>query len=160
MSKMQNVMNNFIFVVLTLILFSTPVHGFDDVDTHPRITRKSINNSSLGAYLKLNMGLVDGDDTQFKKTNNNTFRKQSVFEWLQQGSTDEDNPMCKAMNHFHDPLKPWSESYMTDVPWVFQLCSAAGWSHQYSNVTWATGHWSPGGTSENLGTLVLRMLSS
>ena len=52
------------------------------------------------------------------------------------------------MNHFHNPLLPWGQSYMTDVPWVFQVCSATGWSHQYSNVTWATGYLSlpPTGT--------------
>jgi hypothetical protein len=54
--------------------------------------------------------------------------------------------MCRASNHFHNPLKSWDQSYMSDAPWFINAyCSS--WQPIYSNITWATGYLSPDGST-------------
>lgn len=68
------------------------------------------------------------------------------MKWLQKGSADEDSPVCRASTHFHDPLKPWKDSYVTDSPAIIQFwCNDVPpvWP-QYSNITWATSYESKG----------------
>lgn len=66
-----------------------------------------------------------------------------IINLLRQGSTEEDSPICRASNHFHDPLKLWGFSAMTDVWSAGTLCRSDGWIPTYSNVTWATGFLDP-----------------
>ncbi|MBI3354673.1 MAG: hypothetical protein HY034_07290, partial [Nitrospirae bacterium] len=67
---------------------------------------------------------------------------KQIIQWLSDGSELEDSPMCRASNHFHNPLKDWSSSYMSDEPWWLDLYCFS-WSPWYSNVTWGTGYLSP-----------------
>ena len=124
-----------------LIVFNLSItFGFDDQKTHPKITEKVVSDiSSLNAYLKMSLGFAKGIDSRFPSDSQDPNR--SIIELLKQGSTDEDSPMCRASNHFHNPLNniPWNESYMSDEPlWLDTWCSS--WSPWYSNVTWATGY--------------------
>ena len=49
----------FLNIVFALCL-SYSTFAFDDVDTHPRITNKAIENTNLDNYLIQNLGLKDG----------------------------------------------------------------------------------------------------
>lgn len=110
-----------------LILFTTlNALGFDDADTHPRITEKATKITLLNDFLLTNLSFTNGYKTIIMKTKNNTYVTKDVLNWLRDGSKEEDHPTCKAMNHFHNPLLPWDQSFMTDVPWVRSVCALDG----------------------------------
>ena len=121
------------YLIWLSLTFST-VWAFDDQDTHPRITEKSVSNSNLDKYLNKNLGFTSGSLS--------IVNGKPIIKVLREGSTDEDSPLCRPSNHFHNPLKPWDQSYMTDQPWWLDLyCSS--WNPRYSNVAWGTGYISP-----------------
>ncbi|MCI5142717.1 MAG: hypothetical protein D3909_13540 [Candidatus Electrothrix sp. ATG1] len=59
--------------------------------------------------LKYQLGFKD-DDVKLSKGQH----IYPIAEWLELGSKKEDDPMCRAANHFHDPWKPWDKSELTD----------------------------------------------
>ena len=125
--------------IVFLLCLSYSTFAFDDVDTHPRITNKAIENTNLDKYLIQNLGLKDGLKTKLPSGG-----KDSIVDWLKKGSTDEDSPICRASNHFHNPLKSWEQAGVSDQPsLISDWCSLTGYSTKYSNVTWATGYLGP-----------------
>jgi hypothetical protein len=97
-------------------------HGFDDKITHPQITRSAVRASILDSFLRNNLGLSNGIQSQIRSTSGTT---QNVGDWLDDGSTLEDSPPCRASNHFHNPLKPFTESAVSDLD-VFHLFCGGG----------------------------------
>lgn len=102
-----------LFLLLVIIVFSTSVNSlaFDHEKTHRRLTEKAIESSKFkdAAYLENNLNLPNGVETSLQGI--------TIQEWLRRGSSFEDEPECRASNHFHNPLKPWSDSGMSDQPW-------------------------------------------
>ena len=122
--------------LIWLSLSITSVWAFDDQDTHPRITEKSVSNSNLDKYLNKNLGFTSGSLS--------IVNGKPIIKVLREGSTDEDSPICRASNHFHNPLKSWDQSGVSDQPSLISgWCSLTGYSTKYSNVIWATGYLSP-----------------
>lgn len=130
----------FIGLFLIIICFVKNTAAYNDKITHPDITKKAAENSQLDQYLKNNLGLQNGIATKFSFNN----ELKTITKWLREGAELEDDPICRASNHFHDPLKLWSESGMSDEPgWLDMYCYF--WSPWYSNITWATGYEEQGG---------------
>jgi len=136
-------MKKFSFLILVIAIL-LPMKGFawDDKKTHPRITEKAVLNSNLDAYLQNNLGFIKSEDPNQTGT---LFKGKYVTELIQKGSVLEDDPACRASNHFHNPLKNWGTSGLTDTWWPVDLwCYGLGLG-QYppdeisSNITWATG---------------------
>ena len=117
--------------------------GYDDQIAHPEITGKAVSDvSNLNAYLKTSLGFSKGLDTHLPS--DSTDPNKTILKLLTAGSTAEDSPSCRASNHFHDPLKAWGESGMSDEPWwLNRKCSS--WSPWYSDIIWATGQETKGG---------------
>jgi hypothetical protein len=71
---------------------------------------------------------------------------KEIVEWLQYGAKMEDDPACRASNHFHDPYMHWSQAGLTDTQWLVGLYCWGFGMGQYpfsdisSNLTWATGY--------------------
>jgi hypothetical protein len=125
-------------ILLILICFPLNALSYDDQETHPKLTEKAVKKSNLNSYLISNLSITEGIDKSFTGGNKN----YSILKWLMEGAKLEDSPNCRASNHFHDPTKTWSLSYMTDQSsWLDYECSA--WKPWYSNVTWATGFLAP-----------------
>jgi hypothetical protein len=117
------------YLIWLSLTFST-VWAFDDQDTHPRITEKSVSNSNLDKYLNKNLGFTSGSLS--------IVNGKPIIKVLREGSTDEDSPICRASNHFHNPLKSWEQSGVSDQPSLISgWCSLTGYSTKYSNATWA-----------------------
>jgi len=78
---------------------------------------------------------------------NNGSKIRTITLWLEDGSREEDEPNCRAANHFHDPLKSWETSQLTDPIWaVDRFCEATTrFRTKYSNISWATGIRNPAG---------------
>lgn len=133
-----------LLICCIIICYANTAMGFDDQITHPKITEKGVRDiSGLGAYLRTVLGYRDGVETRFPSDSHDT--RSSVVELLKKGSTDEDSVpnICRASNHFHDPLKIWSESYVTDYPLLNTACNYPPFTTRYSNITWATGYLAP-----------------
>jgi hypothetical protein len=126
------------------MFFSKNIFAYDDKVTHPDITERALQVSQLEQYLINNLGFKDGFETKFPSVNPN----DAIIDLISKGSTDEDTPMCRASNHFHDPTKSWDQSYVTDQPWWISMwCDVTtGYSTKYSNITWATNFESRGGS--------------
>ena len=142
-------MNRKIFILrlisfIIFILFSNS-DAYDNKTTHRDITKTAALplQSNLDTYLKRNLGIPAGIDEKI--------RGKKIIDWFADGSEyeDDDNadsfsllPQCRAVNHFHDPLKSWDQSYMTDQPWYVDVW-CWDWKPIYSNITWATSYLSP-----------------
>lgn len=101
----------------------------------PRLQKRAVNNSVLENYLITNLSLQDGLKTKLPQGGDKT-----ILRLIQDGSTAEDAlDMCRAVNHFLDPTKPWDVAGMSDQPW-FISCNCNSWKPFYSAVTWATGY--------------------
>ncbi len=140
MNKKIIIILNIAFIVFALSTYS---NAYDNLITHKDITRKSVPYSDLDNYLNQNLGI--------KKGYKEVIKGKQIIEQLTDGSEYEDYnipqggsflPQCRAVNHFHNPLLPWDQSYMTDQPWwVNEWCW--DWKPIYSNITWATSYLSP-----------------
>jgi hypothetical protein len=128
-----------IVIIIMCCLTSAVAYCFDDEQTHPLLTDRTISNSLLSSYLVNHLGFSEGIDKQLTTYWFPT--SKSIKKWLQKGSTDEDSPVCRASTHFHDPLKAWDKSYVSDSPaYISAWCQSIppAWT-PYSNITWATG---------------------
>jgi hypothetical protein len=134
-------MKKIIFITILIIwicIIYKNVSAYDDQVTHRKITEKAIGFSNIENYIIRVLGLSRGLITTFPDTSDN-----SIKYWLMEGSKLEDQPLSRAANHFHNPLKPWNESYVTDSALVSVSAWLTGWTPLYSNVTWATGYLTP-----------------
>ena len=117
--------------VFIAVYMSTLAHAFDNIKTHPEITDRSVGFSQLDTTLKKTLAITDGI--------NATLNSVKVINWLVAGSTAEDTPLCRAKNHFHNPLKDFTQSGVTDLDGGHIFCGPGA----YSNVTWGTGFTGP-----------------
>ena len=127
----------FLFIIAAALI-SGNVSAFDNEVTHPDLTDRAIRSSKLSDYLKDTLNLPKGAETIVEDL--------TLEEWIERGSTLEDEPPCRASNHFHNPLEPWTESYMSDQPWFINLwCSGGEYppGNIKSDVHWATGYTAP-----------------
>ena len=128
-----------VFVTSSLLILTIgPAGAFDDIDTHPRITRASIRGSSLDASLKNELAMGEGVLTVLRPRSGNG---QSIQRWIEDGSRLEDNPTCRATNHFHNPLKPFTSSGLEDEGFLVKFGCGSG--PGLSSVTWGTRFTSP-----------------
>ncbi len=122
------------------IFISVQAKGYDEENTHPRMTESAIQSSKLNNYLMQNLGFSEGYNTPFTKVLNSNSINKRILQWLSDGSKEEDAPLGRASNHFHNPLKPWDQSYVTDSALQSIYSTLTGWTPLYSNITWATGY--------------------
>ncbi len=130
--------------VLILVAMATPPHfadGFDDITTHVQLTAVSTLRSSVDRVLKTELGLRAGSAADLRSGGG---RSQTVAEWLQIGSRLEDEPPCRAGNHFHNPLRPFTTSQVSDRPdFINFWCGFTEFTPIRSNVMWSTRFVSP-----------------
>lgn len=129
-------------------------YGFDDQTTHPLITERAIDLSTLDATLRNTLSFSMGKNTVLAAfPGAPPGPGQSIARWLQTGSTREDNPTCRASNHFHNPLKEYTAAGLTDLPDAFRdYCAGQGFSPIRSSATWGTKYTSPNQRESSLTT--------
>ena len=99
-----------------------------DVTEHKAIDDWILEHSvgfNFDQYLKQSLGIDGGmkDDSIHHVTNIAwlTFMDyKSPQELIAKGGMEEDSPVWRCVNHFHDPLKPWDKAAWTRVSWCFQ----------------------------------------
>ena len=129
MKKIALISLMYLFILNNNLLFA-----HEDKVIHPKITETAAINSTLDSNLKNNLNFANGIKTKLP-SNGGMF----ILEWLKEGSTAEDSPMCRASNHFHDPTKPWISAAMSDSPWWIDYLACRSYTPYSSTVTWATG---------------------
>lgn len=155
-----------VLLLIGILLLSSQIEAFDNIETHPKITEQAIKNSRLEVVLTDRLGLTGL---------NEAINNKPILKWITEGARDEDIPACRASNHFHDPIKnmglsdviysaadpcgilmpgpiifPCSPAAINIGRGFLAYCAAEGalsgrsyipWS---STVTWATGYISAG----------------
>jgi len=106
--------------ILIICLFPTVAFTWDDSTTHKDLSEIAANKSVIGTteYLK-NIGLNEGLLQQLKL---NT-REQELYKWIREGAQLEDAGStsqgiagtARYVNHFHNPLKPWTAAGLDDT---------------------------------------------
>ncbi len=108
-------------VVIFLQLFFLPcAYSYDNTITHRALTKAAFNASVLAdrnQYLLRNFGEPFSVQVEADKLIT-YYNEEPVSEWVQEGSDFEDDgpdtTLCRASNHFHNPLKAWPQAQMTD----------------------------------------------
>ena len=86
-----------VMVSLITIFFSqADVNAYDKKIAHRKITEKAVDTSRVAKVLKESLGFPAGFETYVNG--------QRVIDWFSDGSELEDKPICRASNHFHNPL--------------------------------------------------------
>ncbi len=141
----------FPYICLILVtIFPFNAFAYMDKTTHPEITENAVKNSLIAktSYLEKNLGLSP-TDPNLPHITIELFadgEKKSIEDWLKSGSKEEDAPLCRPSNHFHDPLQEWIDARVDDIPWpLTSICSELddgfyGPDTIVSNVTWSTGY--------------------
>ncbi len=150
-SNPENIMRALnVFFILALILSGTNAFAWNDGRelTHEIITEKAIKKSIIKNYLNNNLNLTDIAVT---------IDGLQIEYWLRYGSKEEDSPLCRASNHFHDPTKEWHESGLSTLgPIVTFFCGVGLFGGKEfppsaikSNIYFATGYLWPAPYGDN-----------
>ncbi len=105
-------------VLISLLVFSGEAFAFDHKDTHPRITDRAVSSSALNAILREQLGMPDGIRTKLAGQFGlppTILVQLNVSEWLRGGAQFEDEGTCHATQHFHNPMKSFTESGVWDL---------------------------------------------
>ena len=131
-----------LLVAVAVVLVSPgPSESFDDRVTHPLLTRQGITLSTLDSFLVQDLALASGVNTLVERGSG---ARRPIRIWLEAGSELEDAPPCRARNHFHNPLRPFASSGVTDLPaFVRGACADTPFAVTRSNVLWGTRFVSP-----------------
>jgi hypothetical protein len=128
-------------IPLMLLLFVANELTALEKDTHYSLNGTIVNQSVLDRYLQSNLG--------FSKGIKEVIKGKRVEVWFQEGGPSEDEPLVlRARNHFHNPLKPWDQSGLTDFGSLdsigFTPMSSILWAQDQSDRRWIDfgGDWS------------------
>jgi hypothetical protein len=112
--------------LLLLILVQCSIAYALNQPTHELVNEVALNFSAVSDVLR--------DLHGFERGTEERFTGRSVREWVRAGGNREDSPLCRAANHFHDPLKPWNGAGLTDPNGLAFLCSSDA---PISSLIWA-----------------------
>jgi hypothetical protein len=76
-----------------------------DLSVHSALAERAANVSSVGSFLKDDLGMRNGLQT--------LFNNQTVLDLLRKGAESEDIPATRVRHHFHNPLRPWTQAGLT-----------------------------------------------
>ncbi len=151
-------MKSKLLLIFIGIFFLSPCHNLwaYDGEVHSHLSQEATNNSQLDTFLRDQLGITNGMDTELVKGN----KTNRIFQWIAYGGEAEDfgwfgkisKLTTRAYNHFHDPLKSWSEAGLDDkVNEIYQLAYKIdpvspilwGWDPDRQNFPKnSTGDWS------------------
>jgi hypothetical protein len=143
----NNMKKLFPAILIIIVVISFKAYALTE-NTHKaineRIAQRSINGFSFDTHLINQLGFSKGvteDLWGIDAEGHN--KKKKVFEWLGYGGEQEDRPgewydylpfigkPTRSVNHFHNPLKAWSEAGLNDK--ILGIISYTG----QSQVLWA-----------------------
>lgn len=104
---------NFKFPIVLLLILMSPVVGntYDNTKVHRAINENALSQSNVDTYLKNKLG--------FSKGIKEIFNSKRAEEWISEGGYQEDEPVTRTLNHFHDPTKAWDSAGLNDSITIF-----------------------------------------
>src|SRR5689334_906312 len=75
-----------------------------DTTSHRSLGRTAASRSTLDSVLHDSLGFPDGQATALR----NGGLILRIDDWVGHGAYQEDVPLKRVLNHFHNPLRPWS----------------------------------------------------
>ncbi|MFC1837414.1 hypothetical protein ACFLYW_01880 [Thermodesulfobacteriota bacterium] len=118
---MQKIYIAIIAVCAFIICSSLMSFAYDSEVVHPQINKSAVYLSEIDSILNNMLNFEDGVDTKFSGF--------TVHYLIGDGGSTEDLPP-RWINHFHDPLKPWSAAGL--------LAPFSGYD---SSIVWAQKKW-------------------
>ena len=109
--------------ILFLVILTSPVFSYDTDKVHPLINTKSIQMSNNFLRTLSNLGFYQGIDS--------ILNEKQIYKWFEDGAKEEDIPLVRSYNHFHDPTKSWDKAGLDD--YVLGILHVTG----DSSVLWA-----------------------
>ena len=127
--------NRWVFLSLLLYIQCSVLFAYEG-DVHKKINEEATNASQIDTILKNQLGLYEGLETKlngFKDVYLDGKKIEFVWQWIGYGGKTEDfgkhegikSPLAlfdiqevmstRAHNHFHDPLKNWSDSGLSNI---------------------------------------------
>jgi hypothetical protein len=140
-----------VFFVTTSLIVSNDLFGWDNDVTHKDLSEYAAKNSVLdiskGNYMKT-LGFNNGLTEKFVWMN----KSWSVLLWLRDGAFYEDAGSipqgiagtARYINHFHNPLKPWTEAGLNDTVVGFHYAGESSllWAQDSTKQSgWLGGDW-------------------
>jgi hypothetical protein len=125
-------------IVLLACVEQPPVFSFDDKNTHRRLTELALKNAGFEKFLNEQFTSLLDYSSVLQIGN----ESRTIIQCVQEGAFLGDDPVCRAVNHFHDPTKSWDKAMLTDFKWYAQSYCAVNYpafNDKFSNITWATG---------------------
>jgi len=150
LERREDMRKKVLVTIISFILFSLVANrcafSWDDSITHKLLAEVSAKKSVLGTDYLQNLGFSDGLDNSIKWDGTEI----SVIKWIQKGADQEDRNW-RPVNHFHNPLEPWSEAglwgvnrlWESAVVWAQDSDKQAAWEkpvgveQQYPQMPWA-----------------------
>lgn len=124
-----------LLVALFLLFAGHSVSIAYDTTTHRSLGEAAASHSSLDAVLREQLGMVRGRETALRWGP----LTLSVGEWLGHGAREEDLPLKRVLNHFHDPLRPWRDAGLSVIAQLGD--SSVLWSQRESQAPGGTWTW-------------------
>jgi hypothetical protein len=113
------------------------LYAYDDKVVHRKINNNAVLLSNLDNILKNQVGYLNGIETKFNV--------KEVWEWFEEGGTQEDDPICRSKYHFHDPTKTFDAAGLSNAA-INTAClnwgdgSSIVWSQHQGNLwSWQKG---------------------
>lgn len=120
-----------ILLMIIFLAFVSGAQGYDKI-VHPIININAANQTlNFSSFLK-NVGFTGLQDRVYGK---------SIRQLLEDGGKNEDFPLHRSVNHFHDPLKPWSSAGLQSI-FGHGICSPVWAQDQSGSGILAGGDWS------------------
>lgn len=124
-------------VVIALVfsaLMSNSASAWDDTVTHIALTERAVNligDNWFSPYLQNNLGFKKNVQELLPYEN----EQETILDILRDGSKEEDNPLSRGKNHFHNPLQATNEAGLD--AWTYWPLPRH-WGGK-SNLAWALG---------------------
>jgi hypothetical protein len=120
--------------VLLFVLHSSSVCAWNDTVTHPALTDMAVANLRgsgwLEPYFQNNLGFKN----HVEELLNNGKKNIKIIDLLLEGSKEEDRPLSRSFNHFHEPI---SNLGLNQFCWPFDPEKCV-WKGE-SALAWARG---------------------
>jgi hypothetical protein len=147
----MNISRNVVAAVGLFALLTSQALAYDDKITHPAYTEAAARTgcSKLDKFLVDDLLLPNGEK-HLLSGDAPEDESPTPLGWLRYGALQEDaENVCRAANHFHNPILPWSISGQKDDAFLDPALRLACLTSDYplgdlkSDITWPTSYFLP-----------------
>ncbi|MBI5025828.1 MAG: hypothetical protein HZC12_03680, partial [Nitrospirae bacterium] len=128
-----------ISTILFLGFLTSHVFSYDTDNVHPLINTAALKQSNNFLKSLSDFGFNQGIDS--------IANKKQIYKWFEDGAKQEDSPIIRANNHFHDPTKSWNNAGLDGYvvipvsPYLYHVTGKSSilWAQDQSNVGFLLG---------------------